>query len=109
MFEHEQSNRDGGERIHDRVYLPASARHQVETDVGDKAPEDSLRDGEGQGNEDDRQKCRKGIFDSLEGELRDALKHRRADEYQNRGGRVSWHAPCQRGEKETGNRAREHW
>src|SRR5919205_3610572 len=101
MLEQQQSYRDQREREHHRVNLFATADHQIKANVRNEAPENSLGDGEGKGDEDYSQKRRESFLNFSEINLVNAAKHRRADEDQHRRGRVKRHHARERREKET--------
>jgi hypothetical protein len=58
MLQHQQPNRDQREHIHYRMNLFATADNQIKANVRNEAPEYSLGDRKGQGDEDYSQKCR---------------------------------------------------
>ena len=68
--------------------LFATANHQIKANVRNEAPENSLGDREGQGDEDYSQKTGQALFNFPEINLADAFEHRRAHEQQDRRGRI---------------------
>src|SRR5215472_15668630 len=105
VLQNQQSDRDGGQRIHRRMNLPSPPHHQIESDMGDEAPEDPLRDRECQRDQNDREKGRQPLFNLREGYLSNTAKHRRPhqDQYRSRG--ISWHHARYRRDKQAGQKA----
>src|SRR6185503_15507351 len=81
------------------------ADHQIKANMRNEAPEYSLGDREGQGDEDYSQKRRKTFLDFDEVDLRNAFEHRGADQHQYWRGCVRRHHARERGEKEAWEKA----
>ena len=62
MLQQEQSDRDQREYVHYRMNLFATANNQIKANVRNEAPEYSLGDREGQGDEDYSQKRRQTLL-----------------------------------------------
>src|ERR1700741_185344 len=100
MLQHEQADRDQREYEHDRMNLFATANNQIKANVRNEAPEYSLGNREGQGNEDYSQKSRQTFLYFPKIDVADALEHRRAYQNQNRRSRVHGHHSGERRQKE---------
>src|SRR5687767_12523118 len=80
--------------------ISPTANHKIKANMRNEAPEYSLGNRKGQGDEDYSQKRRKTFFDFDEINLRNAFEHCGADEHQNRRGRVKRNHPGERRQKE---------
>jgi len=110
MLQQEQSYRDQREYEHYRMNIFATSNNQIKANVRNEAPEYSLGNRKGQGDEDYSQKSRKTLFNFPEIDVADALEHRRAHQNQDRRSCVDWNHSGQRRQKETRQKAkrREH-
>src|SRR5688500_20181544 len=76
--------------------ISPTANHKIKANMRNEAPEYSLGDRKGQGDEDYSQKRRKTFLDFDEVYGRYAFEHRSADQHQYRRGRKKGHHPRQR-------------
>src|ERR1044072_7103175 len=100
MFQQEQAYRHQREHEHHRMNIFATADNQIKANMRNEAPEYSLGNREGQGDEDYSQKRRKTLLNFTEIDVADTFEHRRTDQNQNRRSCVDWNHPGERREKE---------
>ena len=105
MLQQEQTYRDQCEYEHYRMNIFATANNEIKANVRNEAPEYSLGNREGQGDEDYSQKRGQTLFNSSEIDSADALEHRHANENQHRRGRIRRHHPRERRQKEARQKA----
>src|ERR1044071_302847 len=106
MLQQQQPDRDEREHVHYRMNLFAAANNQIKANGRNEAPEYSLGNREGQGDEDYSQKRRQALFYFPKIDVVDALEHRRADQNQNRSSCVDGNHPGEWGQKEAGQKAK---
>src|SRR5215203_3042299 len=80
--------------------LFAATNNQIKANVRNEAPEYSLGNRKGQGDEDYSQKSRKTFLNFSEIDLVDTFEHRRADEKQHGRGRIRRNHARERRDKE---------
>src|SRR5688572_12654634 len=100
MLEHQQPDGNQRQNVHDWMNISPTANHKIKANMRNEAPEYSLGDRKGQGDEDYSQKRRKTFLDFDEVYGRYAFEHRSADQHQYRRGRKKGHHPRQRGQEE---------
>src|SRR5262249_34739202 len=105
MLQQEQAHRDEREPEHYRMNLSATADNEIKANVRNEAPEYSLGNREGQGDEDYSQKCRETLLNFPKIDVADALKHRRAHQNHTRRGGVDWNHAGEWRQKEPGQKA----
>ena len=105
MLQHEQSYRDQREHEHYRMNIFATANNQIKANVRNEAPEYSLGNREGQGDEDYSQKSRQTLLNFPKIDVADALEHRRPHQDQNRRSCVEWNHPGEWRQKEARQKA----
>ena len=105
MLQQQQPDRDQREHEHHRMNIFATANNQIKANVRNEAPEYSLGDREGQGDEDYSQKRRQTLFNFPKIDLVDTLEHRRAHQNQNRRGCVNRNHSGERRQKEARQKA----
>src|ERR1041385_5737547 len=106
MLQHQQPDRDERERVHHRMNLFAAADSQIKTNMRNEAPEYSLGDRKGQGDEDYSQKRGQTLLNFPKIDVVDALEHRRAHENQNRRSRINRNHAGEWREKEARQKAK---
>src|SRR5678815_4242994 len=106
MLQQQQSDRDEREHVHHRMNLFTTANNQIKADVRNEAPEYSLGNREGQGDEDYSQKRRQTLLDFPKINVVDALEHRRAHQNQNRSSCVDRNHSRERREEEARQKAK---
>src|SRR5215204_1510193 len=84
----------------------STADHQIKANVRNEAPEYSLGNREGQGDEDYSQKTRQALFNFPKINLVDTLEHRCADQHQHRRSRIERHHRGERRQKEARQKAK---
>src|SRR5262245_24192368 len=105
MLQHQQPDRDQREHKHYRMNFFAASDYQIKANVRNEAPEYSLGDREGKGDEDYSQKCRKTFFNFSKINLSDAAKHRCAHQNQHGSSRSQRDHTDERRQKETRQKA----
>src|SRR5215217_3864072 len=106
MLQQQQPNRDQREHVHHGMNFFTTANYQIKANVRNEAPEYSLGDREGQGDEDYSQKRGQTLFYFAEVDVVDALEHRRSNEHQNRGRSINRYHSRQRRQKEAREEAK---
>src|SRR5688572_274433 len=98
-----KASRNKSQRIHDRGYLPGTARQEKQGGVRYKAPENTLRHGERQPDETYGDNSQQHIVEFFEYEDVYAPKHIRPDHKQHDSGCIGRHSAHQSSDKQTGN------
>src|ERR1041384_5952633 len=106
MLQHEQSYRDKREYEHYRMNIFATANNEIKANVRNEAPEYSLGNREGQGDEDYSQKRGQTLLNFSKIDVADALEHRRSDQNQNRRSRINRNHAGEWREKEARQKAK---
>ena len=88
MFDDQQCDGDRGQAPGRRGDLAGSSGDGMQRRVQDESPENTLRDGKGERNQDQRRERRHRDLQAIERDARHRLEHRDADEDQHRGRRV---------------------
>src|SRR2546422_7388364 len=89
-FKQQQSNRYNRQRVHHRTNIFPASHHQVQTDVRDEAPENTLRDRKSERYQNQSQKRGHAFFELREFDLANAAKHRCAHQNQNGSSGIRW-------------------
>src|SRR6185503_2752098 len=105
MLQQQQPDRDEREHVHHRMNLFAATDNEIKANVRNEAPEYSLGDREGQGDEDYSQKRRQTLLDFPKIDLVYTLEHRRAHENQNGRRRINRYHSRERRQKEARQKA----
>ena len=105
VFQHQQRYGDRGQRNEPAVELAGAAGGDVQRDVQDESPENTLRNRKRQRNQNECRKCRNADRSLIEGHARDGLKHRHADDDQHGGGGVRRHGGRERCDEQARQKA----
>src|ERR1044071_7892950 len=106
MLQYEQAHRDEREHVHYRMNLFATANNQIKANVRNEAPEYSLGDRKGQGDEDYSQKRGQTLLNFPKIDVADDLEHLCPNQNQNRRRCVDWNHACERRQKEAREEAK---
>src|SRR5262245_63073226 len=102
MLQQQQPDRDQREHVHYRMNFLATANNQIKANMRNEAPEYSLGDREGQGDEDYSQKRWQTLLNFPEINLAHALEHRCTNQNQHGRSRVNRNHSGERRKKEAG-------